>query len=276
MGIFGSILGAGLGGLLDGPLGAVLGGVIGHHVSGEGPTGNLFGGGEAGAGNTYGQGGGYARGRPTQGEHAAAELQRAFAVALTSLAAKISKADGQVTQEEIQTFDRFLREGMHLDEDERKLAARVFNSARDSKQPASAFANQIAMLFRRQPERLRDIVVLLLTLAYSDGHLHAREEAMIRDIARRFGLGEQGYESCKAQFEATSHQNDYADPYAILEVSASATDAEVKSAHRKLVREYHPDTLQSKGLPEDFMDFATEKMKAVNAAWARVKQERGL
>jgi len=275
MGIFGSILGAGLGALLGGPLGAVLGGVLGHHVSDELPGRGVFGGGNGEGGTGYGQGGGYAR-RPTQGEQAAADLQRAFAVALTSLAAKISKADGRVTQEEIQTFDRFLREGLHLDAEERKLAARVFNSARDSKQPASAFANQIAMLFRRQPERLRDIVVLLLTLAYADGHLHAREESMIRDIARRFGLGERGYESCKAQFEATSHTNDYADPYAVLEVAPTATDAEVKSAHRKLVREYHPDTLQSKGLPEEFMEFATEKMKAVNAAWARIKKERGL
>jgi len=274
MGIFGSILGAGIGALFGGPLGAVLGGVIGHQV-GDGSGRNPFGGSDSAQGQPYGQGGGYAR-RPTQGEHAAAEMQRAFAVALTSLAAKIAKADGQVTQEEIQTFDRFLREGLHLDAEERKLAARVFNSARDSKQPASAFANQIAMLFRRQPERLRDIVVLLLTLAYSDGTLHRREEDMIRDIARRFGLGEKGYQSCKAQFEATSHHNDYADPYAILEVSPTASDAEVKSAHRKLVREYHPDTLQSKGLPEEFMEFATEKMKAVNAAWARIKQERGL
>lgn len=269
MGIFGSLLGGGLGALLGGPLGAVIGGVLGHHLSDEIPSTGVF------RDRNHGEGGGYAR-RAATAQETAAELQRTFAIALTSLAAKLAKADGQVTQDEIQAFDRFLRQGLHLEADERQLAARVFNAARDSLQPASAFATQIAKLFRRQPERLRDIVVLLLTLAYADGVLHVREEAMIKDIARRFGIDELGYLSCKAQFEATSHVRDNIDAYEVLGVSPTVSNAEVKSAHRKLVREYHPDTLQSKGLPEEFLEFATEKMKAVNAAWAQVKQERGI
>lgn len=268
MGIFGSLVGGGLGFLLGGPIGAVVGGMMGHHLSEQVPTADF-------GGDMPRSGGGRVFGGGAAQQASAAELQRVFAVALTSLAAKVAKADGQVTEDEIQTFDRFLREGMHLDADERRLAARVFNAARDNDQPATAFANQIAMLFRRQPARLRDIVVMLLAIALADGRLHEREERMIRDIARRFGLDEQAYASCKAQFEASRGTPDV-DPYEVLEVSPDASDAEVKAAHRRLVREYHPDVLQSKGLPEDFLDFASEKMVAVNDAWAQIKQERGL
>jgi DnaJ like chaperone protein len=169
MGIFGSLVGGGLGFLLGGPIGAVVGGVMGHHLSEQVPTSDF-------GGDMPRSGGGRVFGAGAAQQASAAELQRVFAVALTSLAAKVAKADGQVTEEEIRTFDRFLREGMHLDADERRLAARVFNAARDNDQPAAAFANQIAMLFRRQPARLRDIVVMLLAIALADGRLHEREE----------------------------------------------------------------------------------------------------
>jgi len=269
MGIFGSLLGGGLGFLFGGPLGAVLGGLAGHHFGEQAQRNGL-------GGDFPQSGGGRVSGGGAAQQASAAEMQRVFAVALTSLAAKVAKADGKVTADEIRTFDRFLKEGLRLDEDERRLASRVFNAARDNRQPAAAFANQIRMLFRAQPERLADIVVMLLAIAHADGHLHPREDAMIEDIARRFGLDARGYASCKAQFEATHGQGSGVDPYEVLGVARTATDAELKSAHRKLVREYHPDTLQSKGLPAEFMEFATEKMVAVNAAWAEVKAERGL
>ena len=79
---------------------------------------------------------------------------------------------------------------------------------------------------------------------------------------------------CTATFTATSKKT--VDPYEVLGVPEGSSDAEVRSAHRRLVRDYHPDVIQSKGLPEDFQAFAAEKLVAVNEAWAEVKTARGL
>ena len=66
------------------------------------------------------------------------------------------------------------------------------------------------------------------------------------------------------------------DPYQVLGINQKTTDAEVKKAYRKLIRENHPDTLIAKGMPQEFIDVANEKMAAINAAYDLVEKERGL
>ncbi|MHC4380652.1 MAG: TerB family tellurite resistance protein [Planctomycetota bacterium] len=258
MGIFGTIFGGTLGFLVGGPLGAVLGGALGSNLSGETSS---FG------GSSIGGSGGTTRARTPR------DMQMVFALALTSLAAKVAKADGKVTQKEIQTFDAFLSQSLRLSTEDRRLAARVFNEARDSSTSVGDFTRQIRDLFRAEPHRLSDIVTILLTVALADGHLHPQEEQLIRQIARDFRMTDADYQACKATFAAATGKSTTS-AYEVLGVAPEASDSEVRTAHRKLVREYHPDTLQSKGLPEEFMDFAKEKMTAINDAWARVKTER--
>jgi DnaJ like chaperone protein len=250
MGIFGTLIGGSLGFFLGGPIGAVLGGVLGSNVD---------------------QSSGPVRTRVNSSRQA----QALFAVALTSLAAKVAKADGKVTQDEIEAFDGFLQKAMGMSVEDRRAAAEVFNRARDSTTPTSEFSAQVKAMLRSQPDRLRDIVTILLMVAMADGQLHDAEEALIREIARDFGLSPADYQSCHATFFATTKHTD-TDPYEVLGVASTATDAEVKSAHRRLVRDYHPDVIQSKGLPEDFTAFASNKLVAVNEAWGRVKTARGL
>lgn len=241
-------------------MGAILGASLGSRVSG----GSL---------NTDPYSGGGRR----VSARSARDMQMVFAVALTTLAAKVAKADGKVTQDEIRTFDSFLQQSLHLSVEDRKIAAQVFNEARQTDTPVAEFTHQIRGLFRTQPERLRDIVSILLAVALADGHLHETEEILIQSISRDFGLSDADYQSCKATFNAQrGGKATTTSAYEVLGVSPNVTDAEVKSAHRKLVREYHPDTLQSKGLPEEFMEFANDKMAAINDAWARVKKERDI
>lgn len=272
MGIFGSIIGGTLGFLAGGPLGMVLGSVIGGRVGSDAD--------QSGFGGSPFSGGGTARpgyervGRvnPRQQQR---ELQLAFAVALTSLAAKVAKADGKVTQDEIQAFDHFLKHSLNLSVEDRKIAANVFNNARSSQATTHEFTNQVRSIFRQQPDRLRDIVTILLAIALADGHFHPKEENLIRQIARELGLSDRDYQSCRATY-MSSHGEPDVSPYEVLGVDPSVTDAEVRSAHRRLVREYHPDVLASKGLSEDFTEFAHEKMAAINDAWSRVKKQRNL
>lgn len=277
MGIFGSIVGGTLGFLAAsplgmGPLGMVLGSVLGGRMSGDVDQSDFGGSPFSGGGSTRS---GYERVGRVNPRQQQRDLQLAFAVALTSLAAKVAKADGKVTHDEIQAFDHFLKHSLNLSTEERKLAAEVFNHARNSQATTHEFTDQVRSIFRQQPDRLRDIVTILLAVALADGHFHPKEENLIRQIARDLGLSDRDYQSCRATYMSAHGEPDVS-PYEVLGVDASATDAEVRSAHRRLVREYHPDVLASKGLSEDFLEYAHEKMSAINDAWSRVKKQRNL
>ena len=256
MGIFGTLLGGTVGFMMGGPVGAILGGMMGSTVSSGLEAASAGGGGSRRMGS-------------------AQQQQMVFATALTSLAAKVAKADGQVTGDEIRAFDGFLQSSLRLSAADRRSAAEVFNRARDSATPASEFAQQLRAVFQGQSDRLRDVVTILLVVAFADGKLHAAEEALLRSISSDMGLSAADYQSCKATFMASAGLTDI-DPYEVLGVPASASDTEVRAAHRRLVRDYHPDVLESKGLPEDFKVFAAGKMSAINDAWSMVREERSL
>ncbi len=256
MGIFGTLLGGSVGFMMGGPLGAVLGMAFGSTVS-------------QGVGAVTQQQVG--RG----GAHSIQQKQMAFALALTSLAAKVAKADGTVTPNEVRAFDHFLQSSLHMSVEDRRIAAEVFNRARDSTAPAADFARQIRGVLGGQVDRLQDILTILIMVAFADGTLHPDEETLLRSIADDLGLSADDYRSCKSTFMATAGISD-TNPYEVLGVPEGATDAEVQAAHRRLVREYHPDVIQSKGLPADFHEFASQKMSAINEAWSVVREQRGL
>jgi DnaJ like chaperone protein len=282
MGLLGAVIGGSIGLILGGPLGAVLGGVLGGYLNDPAPEqflgrgqgsgtarrpGTGFSGGHFSAGASW-------RSRPASWTRSArnAQAQSALLVALISLAAKVAKADGQVTQREIATFDAFLKRDLGMSTEERRIAARIFNRARDSTLPASAFARQIGVLLADRPDRLRDLVSLLLKIAWADGRLDGREERLLRHIAADMGLTERDWQEAKALLRR--QEPDAA--YALLGLQPEASNQEIKRAYRRLAREYHPDRLASRGLPEDFTRFANEKLQAINQAYAHLRQERGI
>lgn len=265
MGLLGALFGGTVGFMIGGPLGALIGGTLGAQAGGSVRVGDW----------ERLQGG-----SPHMGPQGA---QQVFLVAVISLAAKVCKADGRVSREEVQAFDDFLRTNLAMPADERRHAARIFNEARDTAVPASAFARQIGGLLRGQPDRLRDIVTVLLHIAHADGSLHAAEEQLIHRIALDMGLTERDYQQCRALFGAGARGASgrpaaavTATDYEVLGLTPRASDDEVKKAYRRIAREYHPDVLQSKGLPEDFMAFAKEKLQKVNEAYDRIKRDRGM
>ena len=266
MGLLGALFGGTFGFMLGGPLGAMIGGALGAQSSGSISRGRPVGGG--------------------MGQGSAQNAQSAFLVAVISLTAKVCKADGHVSESEVQAFDRFLSENLRMSPTDRRHAAKIFNEARDSSVPASAFASQIRTILIGQPDRLRDIVTVLLQIAYADGTLHSAEEQLIREIARDMGLTEHDYQHCHAFFQGGSgprgaggrpmNSGAATTDYEVLGLTSAATDIEVKKAYRGIAREYHPDVLQSKGLPDDFMNFAKEKLQKVNDSYDRIKKERGM
>jgi DnaJ like chaperone protein len=193
-------------------------------------------------------------------------------IAMISLAAKVAKADGSVTQAEVKSFDKFLKDQLGMAAEERRVAARIFNEARDSNIPAEDFARQIRQLMGHQPARLRDLISLLMSIAMADGRFHKAEERLIKSIAREMGLTDRDYEEAASMFNPQVSLNA---SYSVLGVTMGATDDEIKKAYRKLAKEYHPDVVANKGMGEDFQKFAAEKMRAVNAAYDSVKEARG-
>ena len=249
--------------MLGGPLGAVIGAVMGSSVSSNRGTGGHF-------GSPIGGG---ARGPRSQ-----QEMQMVFAISLTSLAAKVAKADGVVSADEVQAFDGFLRDSLRMSAADRKIAASVFNQAKESGDSTMEFTRQIRELLAGQPDRIRDIVTILCSLAMSDGEFHPKEDELIRKIATELGLSDYDYQSCRATFAAErgNSTGNVENSYQVLGVPSSASDQEVKTAHRRLVKEYHPDILRSKGLADDFQEFAKQKTSAINDAWSTVKSARNL
>lgn len=253
MGLLGAIIGSGIGFVLGGPLGAIFGGALGSNLEGSDVR---------------------QRSRhPGARTYSPLEAQQAFLVAVISLAAKVAKADGRVTPEEVASFDRFLQQNLGMSGPERRVAARIFNEARDSDIPAEEFARQIRSILGHQRSQLRDLISLLLSVALADGKLTAPEEDLIRRIARAMGLDERDYQEARAMFQPKASLDD---AYSVLGVASAAQDAEIKRAYRKLAKEYHPDVVASKGMGEDFQRFAAQKMRAVNDAYDKIKEARGL
>lgn len=246
MSIWGKLLGGAAGFALGGPLGALIGLAAGHavdHFSQE-----------------------YAR---DADEEPDATQSIAFTVGFIALAAKMAKADGVVRRAEIDVFRRLF----HVPPEEMVNVGRVFDLARRDVAGYEAYARQIADLFDDRHAVLEELLDSLFLIAEADNHLDPREIAFLRNVAAIFGFNDEEFERILAS--RPGHADDpEINPWSVLGVAPDADDAAVKAAYRKLLQEHHPDRLIAQGLPAEFIDVATEKTAAINAAYARVKALR--
>jgi DnaJ like chaperone protein len=236
MSIWGKVSGAAAGFLLGGgPIGALAGAFAGHLL--------------------------FDRDREAQGEPGVA-----FTMAVIALGAKMAKADGTVTDDEIKTFFRIFR----VPPSEEANMRRLFNFARQDTAGFDAYATQIARMFRDRPSVLEDILDGLFEIAKADGVLHPGEEAFLERVADIFGFAPGEFRRIRA-----SHFGpDAEDPYLILGVDHTAPDEEIKRTYRLLVRENHPDSLIARGVPPEFLRLANDKLAAINGAYERIRRER--
>lgn len=243
MSIWGKIIGGVAGFAVGGPLGALLGAVAGHAID-----------------KAHGGGGGI--GRPSSAE----ERQVAFTLAVIALGAKMAKADGRVTRDEVDAFKALF----HIPPHEANNVAKIFDRAKASTAGFELYARQVANLFPHEPAVLEELLGGLFHIARADGVVHPAEMAYLQRVSDIFGFDRHTFERITATFSEPAE----ASPYDILGVDANADDREVKSAYRKLIHENHPDKLMAQGLPQEFIDLANEKMAAINTAYERIKKER--
>jgi DnaJ like chaperone protein len=191
----------------------------------------------------------------------------AFTMAIIALSAKMAKADGIVTDEEVRVFERLFR----VAPDEAANVRRVFDLARHDTAGYEAYAGRIARLFAGNPGVLEDILDGLFEIAKADGVLHPGEAAFLERVAEIFGFAPNEFRRIRASHFAP----DAADPYVVLGVPYDASAEEVKRTYRRLVKENHPDSLMGRGVPPEFLRLATDKLAAINIAYKKVVTERG-
>lgn len=238
MSIWGKISGAAAGLIAGGPLGAALGALAGHFLVD----------------------------RPANSEQVT-DPGIAFTIAIIALGAKMAKSDGVVTGDEEEAFRQYFR----VPPSEEGNVRRIFRLARQDTAGFESYARQIAAIYRGNPAVLEDILDGLFEIAKADGSLHVGELAFLERVADIFGFAPNEFRRIRA-----SHFPDREDPYAILGVTHDASEEEIKRTYRLLVRENHPDSLIARGVPEEFIKLANEKLAAINSAYDKLRAERRL
>ena len=191
-----------------------------------------------------------------------------FTMAIIALAGKMAQADGIATEEEFTVFRRVF--GVPQEEDAN--VRRIYNLARQDVAGYEAYAGQIAHLFVGNPAMLEDILDGLFEIAKSDGVLHPSENTFLERVAEIFGFAPNEFRRIRASHFAP----ELTDPYVILGLSYVSDENEIRRTYRRLVRENHPDSLIARGVPEEFVKLATDKLAAINTAYEKILVERGL
>ncbi|MFN2309297.1 MAG: co-chaperone DjlA [Gammaproteobacteria bacterium] len=265
---WGTALGGAFGFMVGGPLGALLGAALGRR----------FDKGLAGLEVHSGQAGDQER------------IQTAFFTATFAVMGYLAKVDGQVSKEEIRLTEEVMAR-MRLDADMRRAAINLFNEGKAPGFDLDAVLDQ----FRRECHRRRNLLQMFIEIqlhaCYADGALHAEEARVLRHICAQLGFSAREFTHLEAMVRAARNftgagaqgwrpapaasRDRLAEAYAVLGVQPTASDAEVKTAYRRLMNQHHPDKLVAKGLPEEMIALATEKTQEIKAAYETLKAARG-
>jgi DnaJ like chaperone protein len=190
----------------------------------------------------------------------------AFTIAVVSLAAKMSKADGVSTQLEAEAFEQIF----HTPHGELENIRYVFKLASQDVAGFESYALQINDLLTSDPELKTSILECLFCIATADGVLHPGEDAYLEKVAELFGFSKAQYRGVRRAFV---HDPD--SPYEILGVDPRASDEEIKKLYRALAKEHHADVLSARGVPHEFLIAAEKRLAAINNAYEAILTERG-
>ncbi|MGV6820702.1 MAG: TerB family tellurite resistance protein [Parvularcula sp.] len=190
-----------------------------------------------------------------------------FSIALIALSAKMAKADGVVTDDEVMAFRSFFS---YPPEEEEKVRT-VFSLATGDVRGFDSYAAQVGRLFNGDCAVLEDVLDCLFFVALADGVMHPQEMELLRMAADKFGLGAAAWRRVCASHMGT----DQDDPYAIIGVPHDADDVSVKRTYISLVKENHPDALTARGVPPDLVKISEHRMAVINSAYEKIQVERG-
>lgn len=248
MGWLGKVVGGTIGFALGGPLGSIAGAVFGHAF-------------DRSEERTFSE----ERQRLSPGE----ESQFSFFIGAFSMLAKLSQADGRVSQEEVTSIEKFMVFDLNLNRESQAVAMNIFQAAMASPGTFQDFAAQFYERFRFQPQLLDVMIDILLRVSIADGVLSKAEERLVLSAKFIFSISDSQYTAIKSRY--IKDDDKY---YTILGTARNDTNETIKTKYRKLVKEYHPDMIASKGLPEEFTKLAEDKFREIQEAYDVVRRER--
>ncbi|MCA0042975.1 molecular chaperone DjiA [Celeribacter litoreus] len=194
------------------------------------------------------------------------ERRVGFAIAVIALGAKMAKADGLVTRDEVTAF----REVFKIAKEDEAAAARVFNLARQDVAGFEDYATSVKKMYGDECRPLMDLMDGLFHIAMADGEYHPGEDAYLTRVAEIFDVNPRAFRAMRARYVPDAVK----DPYDVLGVEPTASFDEIKSAYRALVRETHPDRMIARGVPEEAVQLASDRLVEINAAWEEIEAER--
>lgn len=235
----------GIGFAVGGPIGGAIGMVVGSLLGGE-----------------------------SRNSSTAQQNQMLFFVSLFSMLSKMARADGKIVKKEIQAVTEFM-DSMRLDEEDKRAAIEIFRNVESDGYSIYEYASQYKEV--ASPEMCEMIYSALWLVAYSDGVIQVEEDEILQNIVQYLGLGSNSYTHFKQRVMGNQPDSgNLEEHYEVLGVNKNDDDSTIKSAYRRAVKEYHPDKMQSKGLPKEFLQFANEQTKKLNKAYSAIKKSRGM
>lgn len=190
------------------------------------------------------------------------ERSVAFTIAVIALGAKMAKADGLVTRDEVTAF----REVFQIGPQDEVNAARVFNMARQDVAGFEEYASRIRGLFGAAKGKPDDLMEGLFHIAVADGEYHPNEDVFLHRVAEILGMSEADFSAMRARYVPDAEP----DPYSVLGVTSDASKEDIRKAWRQLVRDTHPDSMFARGVPEEAIKLAEKRMIDINRAWDQI------
>ncbi|HEU4581201.1 MAG TPA: co-chaperone DjlA [Polyangiaceae bacterium] len=244
---------------LAGPIGLLIGAAVGYLLAGAARSGMM------------------------QGLQGVQGVASQFLEATFSVMGALCKADGVVTRDEIrvteQIFDR-----LGLSPEQRQAAKAAFSRGKAPDFDLDGAVDAFVMASRGATILYQLFLQIQLSAVSADGEVHPAEHEMLVRVARRLGLGEADVARLEALLRAAAGgapsasspppQQRLDAAYAALGVTPEASESEIKSAYRKLMRDNHPDRLTAKGLPESMRALAEERAREINVAYDLIKKAR--
>ncbi len=163
-----------------------------------------------------------------------------------------------------------MKQDLQLDATGQESAKNIFRQAVRSSESFDAFAMQFYSVFRNQPNIIALMMDVLFRVAAVDGRLSDAEDRTLRSAAKIFSVSDSELNRLKSKYIRPADKY-----YAVLKCDETASNEEIKKQYRKLVTEYHPDKIQAKGLPEEFIKFANDKFAEIQEAYDQIRKKRG-
>ena len=180
------------------------------------------------------------------------------------MSAKLSKADGQVSKEELVA----VRDKLKIPDNEIEQVGKIFNKAKEESTGYEPYAQQISQIYKNNPNVLEEVINILFYIAEADGNISQSELNMIQNIAEIFGLNDTQFNSIKESRKSSDKLN----PYIVLGCNPDDNLQNIRKKYLNLSKEHHPDLLMSKGVPQEVIEESKKKMRSINSAWDQIQK----